>query len=340
VLRAGENLWTAGSATWGTAGNWSKAAVPTATDDAALGAAALAGYTVTVSAPAVAKNLNVYGNATLNLTNSQQLALGGSLNLTSNNNPSLTLTGNGSVVMNSGSAVVGSAAGSAKLTLSGGGLVTTGTQINNGGQVVMSLAASAVSPNVFNAGALSFSGNGTLDLGNNELLTTTAPATIRTNLLSGAIFTSHTGVGTALGYADLGGGQTEVRYTLKGDTNLNGNVDVGDLGALATSYGVTTAAAWQQGDSNYDGMIDVADLGALATNYGTSLAAGSSATADTLLARPTAAVAEPSAADFGEPPSGLSLRVEDSRAVPEPASLLPTIVAMAGVFPRRRRQNV
>jgi hypothetical protein len=313
-------LCTAGSATWVNAGNWSKAAVPTATDDAALGAAALAGYTVTISAPAVARNLNVYGNATLNLTNSQQLVLGASLNLTSNNNPSLTLTGNGSVVMNSGSAIVGSAAGPAKLTLSGGGLVTTATQINNGGQVVMSLAASAVSPNVFNAGALTFSGSGKLDVGNNELLTTTAPATIRTNLITGAIFTSHTGVGTALGYADIGGGQTEVRYTLKGDTNLDGSVAVGDLGALATFYGTTTAATWQQGDSNYDGKVDVSDLGALATNYGASLAAGSSTTTGALVGQPTAAQAS-------------------STAVPEPASLLPVVCAVASLFPRRPRQR-
>jgi hypothetical protein len=158
-------------------------------------------------------------------------------------------------------------------------------------------------------------------VGNNELLTTTAPATIRTNLMNGAIFTSHTGIGTTLGYADIGGGQTEVRYTLKGDANLDGSVDVGDLGALATFYGITTPATWQQGDSNYDAQIDVGDLGALATNYGTSLAAGSSATASTQMVQPTTVVAEPSV------------------GVPEPASLLPAIFGTAGVFARRPRHR-
>src|SRR5262249_55238838 len=148
----------------------------------------------------------------LNLTNSQLLTLAGSINLTSNSNPSLTLTGNGGVVMNSGTAVVGSAAGPAKLTLNGGGPTTTRPQINAGGQVVISPSASTVTPTIFNAGALTFSGNGTLDLGNNELLTTTAATTIRANLISGAIFTSRIGTGTALGYATIGGGQTEVRY--------------------------------------------------------------------------------------------------------------------------------
>ncbi|HSV12948.1 MAG TPA: hypothetical protein VLI90_01715 [Tepidisphaeraceae bacterium] len=317
VVRAGETLWTGGTSTWGTAGNWLKAAVPVATDDAALGAGGP--YTVTVSAASVAKNLNVYGNATLNFTGNQQLTLGGSLNLTSNNNPSLTLTGSGSVVMSSGTAVVGSAGGPAKLILSGGGLVTSATQINNGGQVILSLAASAASPNVFNAGALTFNGTGTLDVGNNELLTTTPQGTIRTNLISNAIFTSHTGTNTALGYGDGGGGLTEVRYTLKGDATLNGTVDVGDLGALATNYGATTGATWQQGDSNYDGQVNVADLGALATNYGTSLAAGSIASG-TPVAQPTDLAAT-------------------STAVPEPASWLPALVGMAGVYTRRSRQR-
>jgi hypothetical protein len=267
----------------------------------------------------VAKNLNVYGNTTLNLTSSQQLALGGSLNLTSNNSPSLTLTGNGSVVMNSGTTVVGSAAGPALLTLSGSSLLASATQINAGGQVVVSLAASALSPNIYNAGALTFSGNGKLDLGNNELLTTTAPATIGANIASGAIFTSHTAATTALGYADIGSGQTEVRYTLKADTNLDGSVGVGDLGALATYYGVTSAATWQQGDSNYDGKVDVGDLGALATNYGTNLAAGSSSGAASPVALPTTAVAG------------------SSSSVPEPASFLPAIFGMAGLFAARRR---
>jgi hypothetical protein len=99
----------------------------------------------------------------------------------------------------------------------------------------------------------------------------------------------------------------EIRFTLTGDTNLDGAVDVGDLGALATAYGVTTGAVWSQGDSNYDGAVNVGDLGSLATNYGTNLGTGPAAVA-------TAAV-----------------------AVPEPSAVGLLIIAGASLLRRRRR---
>jgi fibronectin-binding autotransporter adhesin len=56
-----------------------------------------------------------------------------------------------------------------------------------------------------------------------------------------------------------------VRYTFAGDSNLDGQVDVTDLGALATSWQIS--GEWRNGDFNYDGVIDVSDLGVLATNW-------------------------------------------------------------------------
>jgi hypothetical protein len=53
-----------------------------------------------------------------------------------------------------------------------------------------------------------------------------------------------------------------------GDANLDGLVDVIDLGLLATNYGGTTDVTWDLGDFNADGVIDVIDLGLLATYYG------------------------------------------------------------------------
>src|SRR2546423_5602595 len=123
------------------------------------------------------------------------------------------------------------------------------------------------------------------------MIATASATIIRGDLLSGAIFSSLADANHALGYADIGAGKTEVRYTLKGDTNVDATVDVGDLGALATFYGVTTGAIWSQGDFNYDGMVDVGDLGALATNYGQSLATGSFAASEAAL--PTAGVSSP-----------------------------------------------
>jgi hypothetical protein len=56
-----------------------------------------------------------------------------------------------------------------------------------------------------------------------------------------------------------------------GDANLDGKVDVVDLGALATNYDATGLAAgqnnWAKADFNGDGNVDVVDLGILATHY-------------------------------------------------------------------------
>ncbi|HSV15287.1 MAG TPA: PEP-CTERM sorting domain-containing protein [Tepidisphaeraceae bacterium] len=119
-----------------------------------------------------------------------------------------------------------------------------------------------------------------------------AAATVRGEIIGHQIITSSGG--GVLGYRDLGNGQTEVRFTLPGDAALDGTVDVGDLGALATAYGATAGGAWSQGDFNYDGKVDVGDLGALASHYGQSLGAnsGNSSAADPM-AITAAAVPEP-----------------------------------------------
>ena len=67
---------------------------------------------------------------------------------------------------------------------------------------------------------------------------------------------------------------------ISGDANLDGAVDVGDLGILAANYGKTSGATWSQGDFNGDGAVDVGDLGILAANYGTGSSSGSSFEAD------------------------------------------------------------
>lgn len=63
-----------------------------------------------------------------------------------------------------------------------------------------------------------------------------------------------------------------VKYTYKGDANLEGQVNVADLGILATNYGPTSGATWATGDFNGDGQVNVSDLGLLATNYGLGVA--------------------------------------------------------------------
>lgn len=58
-----------------------------------------------------------------------------------------------------------------------------------------------------------------------------------------------------------------------GDADRDGDVDLSDLGRLATSYGNSQWMRWQNGDFDWDGDVDLNDLGALATNYGHGQAA-------------------------------------------------------------------
>jgi len=53
-----------------------------------------------------------------------------------------------------------------------------------------------------------------------------------------------------------------------GDTDLDGDVDLSDLGNLASSYGAIGLATWPQGDFDNDGDVDLNDLSSLASNYG------------------------------------------------------------------------
>ena len=56
-----------------------------------------------------------------------------------------------------------------------------------------------------------------------------------------------------------------VKYTRYGDANFDGQVNISDLGRLATAW--RTSGSWVNADFNYDGFIDIGDLGMLATNW-------------------------------------------------------------------------
>jgi hypothetical protein len=53
-------------------------------------------------------------------------------------------------------------------------------------------------------------------------------------------------------------------YGFPGDANLDGQVDVADLGILASHWQIT--GFWTDGDLDNNGLIDVGDLGILATH--------------------------------------------------------------------------
>ena len=90
---------------------------------------------------------------------------------------------------------------------------------------------------------------------------------------------------TALGFGEAGalglnsfagqsftGPAIVMRYTLFGDANLDGVVNLLDLNALASNFGAP-AGTWVGGDFDYNGAVDITDFNALAMNFGDTLPA-------------------------------------------------------------------
>jgi len=66
-----------------------------------------------------------------------------------------------------------------------------------------------------------------------------------------------------------------VRSTRIGDLNLDGIVTISDFIDLASNFGLTGTATWQEGDLNYDGSVTISDFIDLASNFNTSYAGDS-----------------------------------------------------------------
>lgn len=88
-----------------------------------------------------------------------------------------------------------------------------------------------------------------------------------------------------LGYADDGDRLT-VKYTLYGDADLDGVVNLNDLIALSQNYARDTGVTWGGGDSSYDGATSLTDLLRLAQNYNKTMASPQPAGATAALASP------------------------------------------------------
>jgi hypothetical protein len=63
----------------------------------------------------------------------------------------------------------------------------------------------------------------------------------------------------------------ELRYTLIGDSDLDGTVGAPDAIAMARNYLLPTPAVWTQGDFNYDGVVNMSDALLLQKNFGATM---------------------------------------------------------------------
>ena len=63
----------------------------------------------------------------------------------------------------------------------------------------------------------------------------------------------------------LGGGGT---VPCTGDLDHDGDIDISDLSALLSNFGMAAGATFEQGDSDGDGDVDITDLAALLGVFG------------------------------------------------------------------------
>jgi hypothetical protein len=209
----------------------------------------------------------------------------------------------GALAGTNGSVVVGSTAAASIASLGVGRFALGSLRVETSGAVTVGGGGPRVSNS---AGSLTINGNGTLDLADGSLLTSTAADTIKSYLAraytangdwSGPGLTSALARGNPVKYSlayasgsdqsaqDAGiavaAGQVLVTPTLSGDANLDGRVDFFDIAQLlGYKYNTGQAASYTDGDLNYDGVVDFFDLTVvLSANYNSGEVFGAAATA-------------------------------------------------------------
>jgi hypothetical protein len=179
--------------------------------------------------------------------------------------------------MNVNGSLISTATVIANGTVNFGG--TTGTSVLNrflsalniGSFATVSVTPSVhpLTPTVLRPAVLSFGTGASLNLTNNELITPGTETAAKAAILAGQVFTN--APGGVLGYMNAGGGNFEIRFTFKGDANLDGTVNTTDFTALANNFN-QAGRFWATGDFNFDGTVNALDFNAVATNFGLTLA--------------------------------------------------------------------
>jgi autotransporter-associated beta strand protein len=267
-----------------------------------------------------------------------------------NGSISTPLAGGGALTKTTASTVTLSGANSytGGTTVSAGTLIAANGDAFAGGSVNVADAAlgqaQAGLTKAVTVSTLNTNASGKFDLTNNSMVAKgMTDSAVRTQLQSGynggawngatgivsSSVTSETSVGYATqaqtgvtdfkGVTGLAATDVLVKYTYAGDANLDGKVDIGDLGLLAGAWQQLSGKVWFDGDFTYDGAVDIGDLGLLAGNW----------------QKGTAGNPNPPLMDFNTALAQFS--AFEGVVVPEPMSL--SLLALGGLALGRRRRH-
>lgn len=354
---------TAGDGLWNTTGNWT-APVPTAGKIAIFGS-----LPTTPGAQAVTVTTATAGSVKFNSTTHSYAVSGGTLTLDNGGGAASIMVdaGNHSLTSAITSTANINVTGAAGTTLTLGKVTTTG--VLNITAPTVTLAAQAGGPlaaptGTLKLGGLTLGAGTTLDIKDNDIVTTGSVATYKALIISGynggawngpGIVTSLStdpalgGKVAAIGYAQgndpnlaaaLGGllsgeafGASDVliKYTYQGDADLDGDVDGVDVGKWALGFTGslplgTGPGTWTTGDWDYDGDVDGVDVGKWALHFTGSLAIGSGLSVD------VPSPINPAAAEIL---SGMGITVN---VVPEPATVSIIGLGALALLGRRARK--
>ncbi len=311
---------------WSVGTNWVGGTVPNAAGAIANFAAGATTNSVSVDAPQTVGVINLSSAASYAISGTSTLTLDGGTGSTSINVTAGNHTINAPIVLAKDTAVA----------ISGGGVLSVqhvrgaGLSVSGGTMKIIAQGTANSASGTSKVTALSVASGAALDLTNNSLIVDyTAVGTLvddtRLMLQSGKLTSSSTGGklgygdNAILGKATLAGQSVDstsllVKFTYGGDANLDGQVDISDLGSLATAW--QTSAPWTGGDFDYSGFVDISDLGILATNWQLGVGA-------------------PLGPSFDQALASVGL---GSVTVPEPATIGLLGLCLAGVSARRNRR--